>query len=103
MISGKFLISKDDLLEFKNVCEYWEGKCFMDQSDKLWKSHFAQSEFIENGWKIGLYTAPHEPCPEGRLILDFEMALKKGYKKIIAEYLDKYYENVEIEENLENK
>ena len=27
---------------------------------------------------MGLYTAPHDPCPEGRLILDFETALAQG-------------------------
>ncbi|TSA37979.1 MAG: hypothetical protein D4R64_04430, partial [Porphyromonadaceae bacterium] len=85
VISGKFLISESELTEFREICEYWEGKNFMDQGNNLWKSHFNQAGFIENGWKIGLYTAPHEPCPEGRLILDYEMALNKGYLAIIQE------------------
>jgi indoleacetate decarboxylase len=83
LISGKFLISKEEYEEFRDICEYWEDKCFMDQGERLWKSHFSGAEFIENGWKIGLYTAPHEPCPEGRLILDYETALAKGYRQII--------------------
>ncbi|MFO7617330.1 MAG: pyruvate formate lyase family protein [Bacteroidales bacterium] len=85
VISGKFLISHSDLDEFRRICEYWEDKCFMAQGDALWKTHFNQAQFIENGWKIGLYTAPHEPCPEGRLILDFEMAISRGYNAIIQE------------------
>jgi len=85
MISGKFLISKEEYEEFKDICEYWEDKCFMEQGNRIWKSQFNQADFIENGWKIGLYTAPHEPCPEGRLILDFETALAKGYNGIIRE------------------
>jgi indoleacetate decarboxylase len=85
VISGKFLISEPDLTEFGEICEYWEGKSFMDQGNNLWKNHFNEAGFIENGWKIGLYTAPHEPCPEGRLILDYEMALNKGYLAIIQE------------------
>jgi len=89
VISGKFLISREDLVDFKGICEYWEDKCFMEQGDRLWKKHFEQADFIENGWKIGLYTAPHEPCPEGRLVLDYEMALQKGYNKIIHEIEDK--------------
>jgi formate C-acetyltransferase/4-hydroxyphenylacetate decarboxylase large subunit len=89
LISGKFLISRDEYEEFKDICEYWEGKCFMAQGEQLWKNHFSKSEFIENGWKIGLYTAPHEPCPEGRLILDFETALAKGYNGIIHETEEK--------------
>ena len=89
LISGKFLINKEEYEEFKDICEYWEEKCFMEQGERLWKSHFNKAEFIENGWKIGLYTAPHEPCPEGRLILDFETALIKGYNKIIHETEEK--------------
>jgi formate C-acetyltransferase/4-hydroxyphenylacetate decarboxylase large subunit len=85
VISGKFLISGSDLDEFREICEYWEGKCFMDQGNLIWKNQFAEADFIENGWKTGLYTAPHEPCPEGRLILDFGMALNKGYLTIIRE------------------
>lgn len=89
MISGKFLISKEDYEDFKSICEYWEDKCFMEQGDRLWKKNFGNAEFIENGWKIGLYTAPHEPCPEGRLILDYETALSKGYNGIIREIEEK--------------
>jgi pyruvate formate-lyase/glycerol dehydratase family glycyl radical enzyme len=85
VISGKFLISEPDLKDFREICEYWEDKCFMAQGDKLWKTHFSEAGFIENGWKIGLYTAPHEPCPEGRLILDFDTAIRKGYNAIILE------------------
>ena len=85
LISGKFLIPREEYNEFKEICEYWEEKCFMEQGERLWKSIFNKAEFIENGWKTGLYTAPHEPCPEGRLILDFETALAKGYNKIIRE------------------
>ena len=85
LISGKFLISKAEYEEFKDICAYWEEKCFMAQADRLWKQAFNQKVFIEDGWKIGLYTAPHEPCPEGRLILDYETALAKGYNAIIWE------------------
>ena len=89
LISGKFLIPREEYNEFKEICEYWEEKCFMEQGERLWKSIFNKAEFIENGWKTGLYTAPHEPCPEGRLILDFETALAKGYNKIIRETEEK--------------
>jgi formate C-acetyltransferase/4-hydroxyphenylacetate decarboxylase large subunit len=89
LISGKFLISKNEYESFKDICEYWEDKCLMEQGDRLWKEHFDKAEFIENGWKIGLYTAPHEPCPEGRLILDYEMALGKGYNAIIRDIEEK--------------
>jgi formate C-acetyltransferase/4-hydroxyphenylacetate decarboxylase large subunit len=85
VFSGKFLISDRDFEAFRGVCEYWEDKCFMEQGDRLWKEHFDEAAFIEKGWTVGLYTAPHEPCPEGRLILDFEMALSKGYRAILAD------------------
>jgi len=40
---------------------------------------------IENGWKIVLYTAAHDPAPEGRCVLDYETALGKGLNAIIAD------------------
>ena len=46
----------------------------MAAGDRLWKREFPHARFIEDGWAIGLYTAPHEPCPEGRLVLDYETA-----------------------------
>ena len=85
MFSGKFLVSPEDAREFRVLCEYWEDKCFMEVGDRLWKREFPQARFIQDGWTVGLYTAPHEPCPEGRLVLDFETALARGYGAILAE------------------
>jgi formate C-acetyltransferase/4-hydroxyphenylacetate decarboxylase large subunit len=89
VLSGKFLISTDDFEEFAGICEYWEDKCMMEVGNKLWQRNFPQAAFIESGWKTGLYTAPHDPCPEGRIILDFETALGKGYKAIMEELTNK--------------
>jgi len=49
----------------------------------LWKSAFPQADYIEKGWKAVLYTAPHDPAPEGRYVLDFETALGEGFLQII--------------------
>ncbi len=89
IVSGKFLMSNPEYDEFKELCEYWEDKCFMEQSKALWESHFEGADFIKDGWNIGLYTAPHEPCPEGRLILNYEYALQRGYNAIIQDIEDK--------------
>ena len=91
LVSEKFLLSAEDYGQFEEICEYWEDKCFMEQGNRLWKTQFGNAAFIENGWKIGLYSAPHEPCPEGRLILDFETALAKGYLTIIRETEEKIH------------
>lgn len=85
VFSGKFLITPDDRQRFAAICEYWDDKCMMAAGDRLWKQDFPGARFIEDGWAIGLYTAPHDPCPEGRLVLDFETALGRGYRAIIAE------------------
>ncbi len=85
VFSGKFLISPSDLETFKEICEYWRGKCMMDAGNALWMKEFPYADFIQDGWKIGLYTAPHDPCPEGRLILDYETALARGYEAILEE------------------
>ncbi len=85
VFSGKFLIANADFETFREICEYWEDRCFMAQGDRLWKTHFPAAAFIEQGWETGLFTAPHDPCPEGRLVLDFETALAKGYRAILGE------------------
>ena len=85
VFSGKFLISPEEYESLRETCEYWEDKCFMSRGEQLWTEHFPEADFIEKGWAIGLYTAPHEPCPEGRLILDHETSLAKGYGRILDE------------------
>ncbi|MCX6551589.1 MAG: hypothetical protein NTY02_11415, partial [Acidobacteria bacterium] len=88
IFSGKFLIGERDLRAFEDICRYWEDKCLMAQGDRLWRTQFAEAGFIDDGWAIGLYTAPHDPCPEGRLVLDYDMALTRGYRAIIADLDD---------------
>jgi pyruvate-formate lyase len=85
IFSGKFLITPADRRAFTGICEYWENRSMMAAGERLWKENFPAAAFIEDGWRVGLYTAPHDPCPEGRLVLDYETALEKGYNRIIAE------------------
>ena len=82
--SGKFLLSKEDKYHLKECAEYWCGKSMQDVGDDLWKKVFEKAEYIEKGWKAVLYTAPHDPAPEGRYVLDFETALNDGFGKIIG-------------------
>lgn len=89
VVSGKFLMTKEDHREFAELCNYWDGKSFMDLGNANWKGNFAHANYIIDGWEIGMYTAPHEPCPEGRLVLDFEFALKTGYQGIIERIREK--------------
>lgn len=95
VVSGKFMISKSDYDVFKELCSYWSGKSFMDMGNAKWKKEFPQAKFIEDGWKIGMFTAPHEPCPEGRIILDFETALKTGYAGMIDKINKKIADNAQ--------
>lgn len=85
----KFLLSKTDKEILKECAEYFSGKCMQDVGDSFWKTAFAEAEYIENGWKAGLYTAPHDPAPEGRYVLDFETALGQGFNKLIQRMNDK--------------
>jgi formate C-acetyltransferase/4-hydroxyphenylacetate decarboxylase large subunit len=85
VFSGKFLISRPELAELADLCEFWEDRCLMAVGDRLWKRDFPDAQSIENGWTVGLYTAPHEPCPEGRIVLDFRTALSRGYLAVIAD------------------
>jgi pyruvate formate-lyase/glycerol dehydratase family glycyl radical enzyme len=85
LLSGKFLISRSDAAELHDICEYWEDRCLMAAGDRLWKRDFAEAGFIEAGWRVGLYSAPHDPCPEGRIILDYETALSRGYAALLEQ------------------
>ncbi|MDD2331948.1 MAG: pyruvate formate lyase family protein [Candidatus Cloacimonetes bacterium] len=84
MFGKKFLISRSDKEKLNELAYYWQGRCMQDESDRVWKESFPQAEFIENGWQMGLYTAPHDPAPEGRFVLDFETALSEGLLGVIA-------------------
>jgi len=79
----KFIISHEDKITLREIAEYWSGKCMQDVADRFWKPDYDKAKYIENGWKIGLYTAPHDPAPEGRYVLDFETALAEGFNAII--------------------
>ena len=85
IFAGKFLISAADQAELGELCRYWESRCLMAAGDRLWREHFADAGLIDAGWAVGLYTAPHEPCPEGRLILDYESAVGRGYEAVLAD------------------
>jgi len=60
-----------------------------DVGDALWKKIFEQAEYIDKGWQAGLYTAPHDPAPEGRYVLDFETVLNQGLNGIIKRLKNK--------------
>lgn len=84
VFGGKFLLAKADKPVLKACAEYFQGKCMQDVGDALWKTRFAQADYIERGWQAGLYTAPHDPAPEGRYVLDFETALGEGFEAVIG-------------------
>jgi pyruvate formate-lyase/glycerol dehydratase family glycyl radical enzyme len=85
----KFLISTDDRILLTEMAEYWQGKCMQDEADRFWKESYPQADYIEKGWKAGLFTAPHDPAPEGRYVLDFETALGKGLLNLIEQAKEK--------------
>ncbi|MBI5403174.1 MAG: formate acetyltransferase [Ignavibacteriae bacterium] len=91
----KYLISKEDKQALKDSAEYFLGKSMQDVGDSLWRNIFEQAEYIDKGWQAGLYTAPHDPAPEGRYVLDFETALTQGFNGIIARLKDKI-KNTEV-------
>lgn len=79
----KCLLSKEDKIWLKESAEYWQGKCMQDVGERLWKAVYEKADYIVNGWKAVLYTAPHDPAPEGRYVLDFETALSQGFNNLI--------------------
>ena len=91
----KFLLTKDDKHILKECAEYFLGKSMQDVGDSLWKNNFDKAEYIEKGWQAGLYTAPHDPAPEGRFVLDYETVLNNGLNKIIQRLKNKI-KNAEV-------
>ena len=85
----KYLLTKEDKAILKECAEYFEGKSMQDVGDALWKNNFDKADYIDNGWKAGLYTAPHDPAPEGRYVLDYETVLNVGINGIIERLLEK--------------
>lgn len=85
----KFLISPKDKADLQESAEYWRDKCLQAEGDRLWKRHYPHADWIEKGWQTVLYTAPHDPAPEGRFILDFETILGQGLKAVIRRCEDK--------------
>jgi len=94
LFSQKFLLSKEDKKHLKECAEYFQGKCMQDVGDAFWKRDFAQADYIQKGWEAVLYTAPHDPAPEGRYVLDFETALGQGFNAIIERIKGKIREHM---------
>ena len=90
--AGKFLLNKHEKTVLKECAEYWLGKCMQDVGDDLWKKEFSEANYIDKGWKSVLYTAPHDPAPEGRYVLDFETALASGFRGLINKMKQKISE-----------
>jgi formate C-acetyltransferase/4-hydroxyphenylacetate decarboxylase large subunit len=82
---GKFIIEHEDQEQLREIALYFQDRCMQSAGDSIWKIHFKEHEYIEKGWKSLLYTAPHDPNPDGRCILDFETALGKGLRQMINE------------------
>jgi hypothetical protein len=89
----KFLISAEDKAALENCAGYWADKCMQAEGDRLWKQHYPHAEWIEKGWQTVMYSAPHDPAPEGRLILDFETILGEGLNAIIRRCEDRIVEH----------
>ncbi|HPH09699.1 MAG TPA: pyruvate formate lyase family protein [Thermotogota bacterium] len=90
----KFLITPEDKRLLKEVAEYWKDRCMQAEGDRIWKAEYPHADWIQKGWETGLYTAPHDPAPEGRMILDFETALSAGINELIERCQNKIKETL---------
>lgn len=78
----RFLVTAEDKAALRSCAGYWQDKCLQAEGDRLWRTHYPHADWIDKGWRTVLYSAPHEPAPEGRLILDFETILGQGLEAI---------------------
>jgi hypothetical protein len=49
VLSGKFLISPEDLAAFTAICAYWDDKCMMEVGDRLWRKEFPAATKDDRG------------------------------------------------------
>lgn len=90
----KFLISHSDRKDLSECALYWQDKSMQAEGDRLWKEHYPHADWIEKGWKTVLYSAPHDPAPEGRIILDFETILEQGLNSFVERAGEKIAETM---------
>ncbi|MBF0441309.1 MAG: hypothetical protein HQK54_05340 [Oligoflexales bacterium] len=89
IFSGKFIIARKDIPKVADICEYWKNRNLKFLADSLWKKHFKESGYIEKGWEIGLFTAPHDSCIDGRIVLNYPKLLSRGLFDIRNEIMEK--------------
>ncbi len=78
----RFLIQPAERQDLERLAGYWSTRCMQAEGDRLWKGHYPHAQWIEDGWRAVLYTAPHDPAPEGRFVLDFETILEQGLEAL---------------------
>lgn len=89
VLGGKFLMAAKDRERLINQYEYWKDRCLKARADKFWENNFKGADYIKNGWEIGLYTAAHDSCIDGRIVLDYSMLLSRGLIDIKNEINEK--------------
>lgn len=85
LIASKFLIPPAELKRLEEAAEYFRGRSMQDVGDRFWKGAYRGANYIEEGWRIGLFTAPHDTCPEGRFVLAFDLVLERGLLALIED------------------
>ncbi|MCE1248245.1 MAG: hypothetical protein LWY06_16515 [Firmicutes bacterium] len=83
----KFLMTHEDKESLRSCATYWQDKSMQAEGDRLWKTHYPNAGWIEKGWESVLYTAPHDPAPEGRFVIDFDIILGEGLENLIQRIL----------------
>ena len=68
-VAGRFLIHPVDRQRLEEAASYFAPRSMQAVGDRFWQSAYPGANYITDGWKVGLYTAPHDTCPEGRFVL----------------------------------
>lgn len=82
---GIFGIHEDDIKPLLEDCEYWEGRCIEDVSDKFLEENYPDNDFLQTCFKTFIFPPSVVSIMEGRWIPAYDMVVERGIEDLIAE------------------
>jgi formate C-acetyltransferase/4-hydroxyphenylacetate decarboxylase large subunit len=82
---GTFGIKNEDVEPLLKACEYWQGKCIEDESDKFLKETMPEYDDLSNAFKAVLYPPSVISIMEGRWVPAYDIVVERGLESVIDE------------------
>lgn len=89
MQMGIFAMRKEDTEPLIEACEYWDGKCIEDESDKFLKETMPEYNDLDNAFKTLIFPPSVVAIMEGRWIPAYDIVVERGLEDVINECRNK--------------